>query len=129
MSKVDAIEAELFWRLNIVLAERHVRTTRELRRRLDAVGYKISEPQLSRIRRLLPRQLDTRLLWALCRALETTPGDLLSLHSRPTAAAAPPPATGATQQASAATRNTKVRAAKTFKLAGPRIRAMPAVKD
>lgn len=79
---IDSFPA-LVWRIRPIMVERDIHTVRELRRRLKAVGYDISEPQLGRVRKALPRQLDTRLLAALCAALEVQPGDLLAIRGHP----------------------------------------------
>lgn len=73
----------LYWRLRVLMAEREIDSTRELRRRLAATGYEISEAQLGRVRKRLPRLLDTALLAALCDVLAVDPGDLLTRKGRP----------------------------------------------
>jgi DNA-binding Xre family transcriptional regulator len=72
----------VLWRLRVLMAERDIRTTRELRRRLESFGVTISEPQLGRIVKGLPRQLNTEHLSALCEVLDATPGDLLQIPGR-----------------------------------------------
>lgn len=73
----------LYWRLRVLMAEREIDSTRELRRRLAATGYEISEAQLGRVRKRLPRLLDTTLLAALCDVLGVDPGDLLIRKGKP----------------------------------------------
>jgi len=72
----------VLWRLRILMAEREIRTTRELRRRLESFGVTLSEPQLGRIVKGLPRQINTEHLSALCSVLDATPGDLLQIPGR-----------------------------------------------
>lgn len=85
--------APLYWRVRVLMAEREIDSVRELRRRLAAVGYEISEAQLGRVRKSLPRLLDTELLAALCDALNVGPGDLLVRKSAPARTPPlPPPA-------------------------------------
>ena len=72
----------LLWRLRVVMAERDVRTTRALRKRLLEQGIELSEAQLGRVVKALPASLNTALLAALCEALNTTPAELLVLHGR-----------------------------------------------
>lgn len=67
----------LLWRIRPLMVEREIYTVRELHRRLQAVGYTISEVQLGRVRKALPKLLDTQLLAALCNVLAVSPGDLL----------------------------------------------------
>jgi len=76
---MSSASAKLQWRIGIVMAERGIRTNRDLVRRLRDVGYRISEPTMSRVRRQLPAKLDTEFLSALCHALEAQPGDLLHI--------------------------------------------------
>jgi DNA-binding Xre family transcriptional regulator len=67
----------LAWRLPVLMAERGIRTTRALRIRLAAHGVILSEPQLGRVVKKLPKQLNTQLLTGLCAALHVSPGELL----------------------------------------------------
>lgn len=87
----------LAWRLSVLMAEREIRTTRALRRRLSQHGINLSEAQLGRIVKGLPRQLSTDLLAGLCGVLQVAPGELLTIPGfRTTPAAAPvasPPVT------------------------------------
>lgn len=85
------------WRLRVLMAERDIRTTRCLRRRLAEYGVKLSEPQLGRIVKTLPCTLNTRLLAALCAVLDASPGDLLLIPGRaaPTTSLAPVSVVGA----------------------------------
>lgn len=80
----------LAWRLAVLMAEREIRTTRALRRRLTHFGVHLSEAQLGRIVKALPRQLSTELLAGLCGVLQVAPGELLTIPGfRATPAAAP----------------------------------------
>ncbi|WP_448482007.1 helix-turn-helix domain-containing protein [Pseudoxanthomonas mexicana] len=72
----------LAWRLRVVMAEREIRTTRALCQRLAQVGVVISEPQLGRIVKALPRTLNLTLLAGLCTVLDVTPGELLIVPGR-----------------------------------------------
>lgn len=92
----------LLWRLRVVMAERDVRTTRALRKRLLEQGIDLSEAQLGRIVKALPASLNTALLAALCQVLNTTPAELLVLHGRRSQSIdAANAATGASPQAPA----------------------------
>ena len=73
---------QLAWRLRVVMAERDIRTTRALCQRLAQAGIVISEPQLGRIVKALPRSLNLTLLAGLCAVLDVTPGDLLIVPGR-----------------------------------------------
>lgn len=64
------------------MAERDIRTTRALCQRLTQYGVVISEPQLGRIVKALPRSLNLTLLAGLCAALDVTPGELLIVPGR-----------------------------------------------
>lgn len=67
----------LAWRLSVLMAEREIRTTRALRARLAAVGVEISEAQLGRIVKKLPKLISTELLAGLCSVLQVAPGELI----------------------------------------------------
>lgn len=67
----------LKWHLRKQMASREIYTGRELQKRLAEVGYRISEAQISRLKRALPKHLDMTLLAALCVVLELEPADLL----------------------------------------------------
>lgn len=69
---------QLEFRLNIMMAERNIRTTTQLRRHLHARGFEMSEPQLGRYRNA-PQSISLALLAALCAVLSCTPADLLRL--------------------------------------------------
>lgn len=68
----------LTWRIGVAMAEAGVRTNRELKRRLTAVGYRTSEPKLCRLRKVDVRSIDLELLAALCAVLATSPNELLA---------------------------------------------------
>lgn len=72
-----ACPPRLIWRLRVMMAERDIRTTTDLRRRLQAAGVTISSQQLGRIVNDLPDRLNTELLGALLDVLDCEPGDLL----------------------------------------------------
>ena len=61
------------------MAEREIRTTRALRRRLSQHGINLSEAQLGRIVKGLPKQLSTDLLAGLCGVLQVAPSELLTI--------------------------------------------------
>lgn len=127
----DVTTPPLRWRLGVAMAEKDIRTARELRRRLREVGYEISEPQLSRLRKRLPRQLDTSLLVALCRVLAVQPGQLLVLPAE-RASDGPPPAASEprdnknTEQAGPISVDSNdVATTKSHPISGPKLRAIP----
>lgn len=74
------------------MAEREIRTTRALRRRLAQFDVHLSEAQLGRIVKSLPRHLSTDLLAALCGVLQVAPGELLTIPGFRTTPAATPAA-------------------------------------
>lgn len=93
----------LAWRLAVLMAERQIRTTRALRRRLSQHGINLSEAQLGRIVKGLPRQLSTDLLAGLCGVLQVAPGELLTIPGfrTPSTVASQHNITPASQQAPA----------------------------
>ena len=70
------------WRLRVLMAEREIRTTRALGKRLAEYGVIRSEPQLGRIVNGSLRSIDMQVLAALCAVLEATPGDLLIIPGK-----------------------------------------------
>lgn len=125
----------LIWRIGVAMAERDIRTVRELRRRLRDAGYEISEPQLGRLRKQLPRQLDTRFLAALCVVLQVQPGELIRLPGAPVSGPLASPIAVDAQRAADEPSGTGVSTAappppamppgpRTFPMAGPRVRPM-----
>jgi len=115
------------WRLNIVMAEREVRTTRDLRRRLKGIGFEISEAQLGRVRHRLPARLDMALLAALCTVLETTPGTLLRLVANDAHAKASettPPVEGRDLDSDSMRENEEERGPVSYPSVGPKARAV-----
>ena len=103
----------LAWRLAVVMAEREIRTTRALRKRLSGVGVEISEAQLGRIVKKLPQMLSTELIAGLCSVLQVAPGELLTIpgfraQTKSNAQAMDYPATEATQPAPTAETTPKV---------------------
>lgn len=124
----------LRWRLGVAMAEKEIRTARELRRRLKEVGYEISEPQLSRLRKQLPRQIDTRLLSALCRVLSVQPGQLIVIHGERTVDDMPRGNNATPNQDQPEVREKPSiqepceKATKSFSASGPRVRAIPLPK-
>lgn len=85
----DSVLPTLAWRLRVLMAERDIRTTRELRRRLMDVGVSVSEPQLGRVVKRLPKQLNSELLAALCAVLKVSPGELIAIPGYRSHATAP----------------------------------------
>lgn len=68
----------LHWELRVVMAKRRIKSIAELKRRLDAVGYDISEAQLGRIAdQPLPPRLNVPLLEALITVLDCDVLELL----------------------------------------------------
>lgn len=130
MTVVDA--PPLLWRIGVLMAERDIRTVRALRQRLREVGYEISEPQLGRLRKRLPAQVDTRFLAALCVVLKARPGDLLvlpgqsaqAISPRQTVVGAPEVSAGPVNQGTGET----ALSPRTFPITGPRLRAIPKPK-
>ena len=124
----------LVWRLRSIMHQREIDTVRELQRRLAQAGYSISEVQLGRIRKSLPRLLDTRLLDALCTVLDVPPGQLLMRQGEAVFALAQANALpGARQKVPDAvptsTPTTKPAIPEQFPIAGPKIGAMRAQDD
>lgn len=77
----------LAWRLPIVMAERGIRTTAELFRRLEPYGLDITVQQLTRIVSQMPVRLNTQVLAVLTDALECSTDDLLRREGDRAAAA------------------------------------------
>lgn len=67
----------LVWQIRQQMSLREIYTARDLKKRLAEVGYPISEAQISRLKKALPKHLDMRLLAGLCLVLDVSPGDLL----------------------------------------------------
>lgn len=118
----------LLWRIRPIMVEREIYTVRELHRRLNKHGYPISEVQLGRVRKSLPKLLDTALLDALCHVLEVSPGDLLVRKGDGAYRAPPRAETKATPQPAAidvpVANTAKVVFPDEFPIAGPKIGAM-----
>lgn len=93
----------LIWRVRQQMSLREIYTARALKKRLAEVGYDISEAQISRMKNSLPKQLDLRLMAALCLVLDVTPGDLLTRKGATPPAVPEKPATAAKQDASSRT--------------------------
>ncbi len=69
----------MIWRLPVVMAERGIRTSTQLYRRLEPYGIDISSHQLSRIVARMPDRLNTRVLAALLAELQCDASDLFRL--------------------------------------------------
>jgi len=70
----------LSWRLDVVMAERKIKTVTELHRMLVAHGVKISSAQLSRIVQQKPQRINTELLDGLINILNCTASDILQVE-------------------------------------------------
>lgn len=70
----------LSWRLDVVMAERKIKTVTELHRMLVAHGVKISSAQLSRIVQQKPQRINTELLDGLINVLNCTASNLLQIE-------------------------------------------------
>ena len=110
------------------MRQREIDTVRELQKRLGSVGYPISEVQLGRVCKMLPKHLDTRLLAALCVVLDVSVGELLVRSGDPVYAQ---PASRPSNQAAPAEPGAKDAASpskqaipKTFSVGGPKVGAM-----
>jgi hypothetical protein len=115
------------------MAQREIYTVRELRKRLEAVGHPISEVQLGRVRKLLPKLLDTRLLAALCTVLDVPVGELLVRSGDPVYALAATrpvlPTTTKAPGASDADAPAKLVVPTNFPVSGPKVGAMRPRED
>jgi putative transcriptional regulator len=65
------------WRLHAVMANRGIKSAKDLKTALDAHGIALSVSTVSRLVYKQPVQLDLNLLHGLCSILKCTPNDLL----------------------------------------------------
>ena len=77
MSASTQVVAALRLRLGVAMAQAGIRSNRELKKALVEVGYRISEPTLSRLRKTPCKTVDIGLLSALCCVLNCQIGDLI----------------------------------------------------
>jgi len=77
VSASTQVVAALRLRLGVAMAQAGVRSNRELKKALVEVGYRISEPTLSRLRKTPCKTVDIGLLSALCCVLNCQIGDLI----------------------------------------------------
>jgi len=73
----NTLQRRLTWRLEILMAERKIRSATELHRLLVNYGYKITSSQLSRVVKDRPERVSTDLLDHLLEILNCEIGDLL----------------------------------------------------
>ncbi len=65
------------WRLHAVMANKGIKSAKDLKAALDAYGISLSVSTVSRLVYKQPVQLDLNLLNGLCSILQCTPNDLL----------------------------------------------------
>ena len=78
---VNTPKKRLVWRLDVVMAEKKIRTVTDLQRRLAGMDISISTAQLGRIVYERPQRLNTDLLEGIINVLDCTVGDLLRVEN------------------------------------------------
>lgn len=73
----DSLLPTLTWRLHAVMANRGIKSAKDLMAALDAKGITLSVSTVSRLVYKEPKNLSLELLNGLCAVLQCTPNDLL----------------------------------------------------